>query len=469
MMNVLSPYSVKRFRHVLILVSTLVVLTLIVVLLRLSPVPLEDWRKHPLDAAKLSLGINPAPVQLLIPKAKPLSAMAMLGEKLFFDKRLSGSGQLSCASCHAPSHDFGPTTATPVVQGGRLMQQQGFRAVPSLKYLYRQPLFSIGPDAPGDNDQIPTLQQQVALAKASKKAIKSANSTALSASNLVPMGGLFWDGRVDTLQQQASGPLFNPVEMAAHSDQEVAAKLASSPYRNDFTALFGRNIFDNPKLAVSEAMFALSRYQIEDRAFHPFSSQFDAWLQGKARLTRAEVRGYLAFNDPKAGNCAACHMDKVGKDGLPPLFTDYQYEALGVPRNSAIAANGDPHWHDLGLCGPFRQNMKAQTQYCGMFLTPSLRNSARRPVYFHNGLYHSLKDVLDWYVYRDIAPGRFYPKGANGKPVIYNDLPRRYLKNVDTTDAPLNRHLGDVPALTATQINDIIAFLGTLNDGYKGG
>ena len=90
---------------------------------------------------------------------------------------------------------------------------------------------------------------------------------------------------------------------------------------------------------MSEAMFAIARYQIEDPSFHPFTSKYDAWLQGKARFTPAEARGYLAFNDPTKGNCAACHLDKPTQDGLPPLFTDFQYEALGVPRNAAIPAN----------------------------------------------------------------------------------------------------------------------------------
>ncbi|HEY3637194.1 MAG TPA: hypothetical protein VGK90_03500, partial [Rhizomicrobium sp.] len=229
------------------------------------------------------------------------------------------------------------------------------------------------------------------------------------------------------------------------------------------------NIFKDTKLLMAEAMFAIARYQIEDPDFHSFTSKFDAWLEGKAHLTAAEAQGYLAFNDPAKGNCAACHLDKPTKDNLPPLFTDFQYEALGVPRNAAIPANHDPNYYDLGICGPYRTDMRDQTQYCGMFLTPTLRNTATRKGYFHNSAFHSLEDVLDWYVNRDLQPERFYPKDASGKVVKYDDIPAQYRHNVDDMDAPFNRHPGDQPALNKQEIQDMIAFLRTLNDGYYTG
>jgi cytochrome c peroxidase len=221
---------------------------------------------------------------------------------------------------------------------------------------------------------------------------------------------------------------------------------------------------------MAEAMFAIARYQIEDSSFRPFTSKFDAWLEGKATLSAAETRGYLAFNDPAKGNCAACHLDKPTRDNLPPLFTDFQYEALGVPRNASIPANRDPDYHDLGICGPYRNDMHDQVQYCGMFLTPTLRNTATRNVYFHNGVFHSLDEVMDWYVNRDLHPERFYSKDASGNVVRFDDIPAQFRHNVDTADAPFDRHPGDQPALNTQEIQDVIAFLGTLNDGYtKGG
>ena len=360
------------------------------------------------DSILLDRGINPHPVKLVIPPSRPLSIMAQLGRKLFNDRRLSGSGKLSCSSCHDGGHAYGPPNGVPVMTGGLDMHTAGFRAVPSLRYLYRQPVFTIGPDTTsGDNDAAPNLQQQAQQALGRDRVLKSALSPQAAAVNLVPQGGIFWDGRADTLQQQASGPLFNPAEMAASEPTSVVDVIEHADYRDDFRALFGPNIFNDSKLLMAEAMFAIARYQIEDPSFHPFSSKFDAWLEGKVRLDDAEARGYRDFNDPAKGNCAACHLDKPTRDNLPPLFTDFQYEALGAPRNAAIPANRDPNYHDLGICGPYRKDMRDQVQYCGMFLTPSLRNTAKRMVYFHNGVFHSLEDVLDWYVNRDLQPERF--------------------------------------------------------------
>ncbi|MGD0141981.1 MAG: cytochrome c peroxidase [Rhizomicrobium sp.] len=416
------------------------------------------------DAYFLARGINPHPVKLDRPPVEPLSAMAELGRKLFFDPNLSGSGKLSCSSCHDPAHAYGPPGTLSVMIGGSDMHTAGFRAVPSLGYLYRQPAFHIAPDNSGD-DAAPNLQHQASLALNHTRVLKSAAAPQAAAANLVPQGGLFWDGRADTLQQQANGPLFNPAEMAASAPEDIARKLEHD-YAEDFHALFGPNIFDAPKQAVAEAMFAIGRYQIEEPGFHPFTSKYDSWLAGRARFTASEARGFLAFNDPMKGNCAACHLSKPTQDGLPPLFTDYQYEALGVPRNTAIPANSDPDYFDLGICGPYRTNMSDQTQYCGMFLTPSLRNTAARQVFFHNGVFHSLEAVLDWYVNRDLQPERFYSREASGTIVKYDDLPTKFRTNVDTADAPFDRRPGDRPALSKQEMRDIVAFLRTLNDGY---
>jgi cytochrome c peroxidase len=148
------------------------------------------------------------------------------------------------------------------------------------------------------------------------------------------------------------------------------------------------------------------------------------------------------------------------------VFTDHQYEALGVPRNAALTANKDPQYFDLGICGPIRTDMVDQTQYCGMFLTPTLRNTAMRQAFFHNGVYRTLQQVLDFYNFRDTNPDRLYPRAADGAVQKINDIPARYQGNVDVSDPPFDRHLGDTPATTTRDEADIIAFLKTLNDGY---
>lgn len=418
-----------------------------------------------LDTATVDSGINPHPRELRLPPERPLSAVARLGRRLFFDPGLSASGRQSCASCHAPAHGYNPPNGRTLQPGGAHLGQVGFRPPLSLAYLYRQQPFSIGPDA-GEVEAPVNLNTLASAASQTARARKSAGTTPASVP-MVPMGGLFWDGRASSFQRQALGPLLNPVEMANSSIGQIAAKLAASPYHGQFQQLFGAGILKQPDQLVSEAMFAISRFETEDASFHLFNSKYDAWLQGKARLSAAEVRGLALFDDPQKGNCAACHLSKVTPDRLPPLFTDTQYEALGVPRNPALPMNKDPHFHDLGLCGPFRKDLAKQTQYCGMFITPTLRNVDRRQVFFHNGVYHTLKQVLDFYNLRSVVPQTIYPVSAGGAVALYNDLPKADWKNVDTTDAPFNRHKGDTPALTERDIDDIIAFLHTLDDGYE--
>jgi len=439
----------------------------LLVMVARSPIPPRAWVAHPRASFLLSLGENPFPVHLVRPPVAPLSAMAQLGRRVFFDPSLSSSGRQACASCHSPEHAYGPPGEASAMTGGPMLSRQGQRAVPSLMYLERQPNFSVGPD--NEKNESVNLGQLAAQGSNAPRARKTAQDTAQSAANLVPQGGLFWDGRVDTLQDQALGPLLNPLEMDGGSVEAVAAKLRNAPYAPLLIQLFGPSVFDSSRMAVAEALFAVARYQIEDPSFHPYSSKYDAWLEGKARLSQAELRGYLLFNDPKKADCAGCHLDQPSPDGLPPLFTDHQFEALGAPRNMVLAANHDPSYFDLGICGPIRTDMADQTQYCGMFLTPTLRNVATRRAFFHNGVYHSLRQVMDFYNLRDTDPGAIYPMRPDGKVEKFNDIPPRYRANVDTADPPLDRAPGDKPANTERDPQDIIAFLKTLTDGYEQG
>ncbi|WP_244463256.1 cytochrome-c peroxidase [Acetobacter orleanensis] len=409
-------------------------------------------------------GSNPCPRKLHIHAQQPLSTMATVGQAMFFDPSLSGSGKFSCASCHVPALHYGPAGKTAVFMGGAAGDREGRREIPSLTYLERQPPFSIGPDDAVADDVAPTIAVPVT---GGAHAAKSAINTASSATNLVPQGGLFLDGRADTLHQQASGPMFDPDEMAG-SPEKVSARLKTADYAAPLRALAGIRGQKSSDFLLSEGLFALARYQIENQAFHPYSSKFDAWLQGNARFTPIEREGYMLFNDPKKGNCAACHVDTVRADGLPPLFTDHQYEALAAPRNPALQHTHDAGYYDLGVCDQKPGGRKDLAPYCGMFATPTLRNTATRNTFFHNGVFHSLDDVMDFYVLRDLEPERFYPRGPDGKVQAYNDIPAAYQGNVDKTDAPFDRKPGQAPALTKAERNAIIAFLKTLTDGWTG-
>lgn len=171
------------------------------------------------------------------------------------------------------------------------------------------------------------------------------------------------------------------------------------------------------------------------------------------------------FNDEKKGNCASCHLSQRTLDGGPPRFSDFGLIAIGVPRNRALPVNRNPRFYDLGACGPARTDLKGRDEYCGIFRTPSLRNVATRRTFFHNGIYHSLEDVMHFYVERDIHPEKFYPT-VHGKVQKFDDLPPQYWKNVNT-EPPFDHKPGDKPALNEAEIKDVIAFLGTLTDGYR--
>lgn len=404
----------------------------------------------------------------------PLSAVAQLGKQLFFDPTLSGGGQMSCATCHDPGNHYAPANDRAVQLGGPHLDQPGIRAVPSLAYKMSTPSFSVGAESAADEaaEAAPMTEASgVALANApaaiagplTAQAVVKADSTA---PDLVPQGGMFWDGRVDSLEEQALQPMISPFEMANVDAATVYAKLKKG-YGKDISALFGKNILDDQDMTIAEIGFALARYQIEEPSFHPYTSKYDYYLRGKAVLTDAEARGLKLFDDPNKGNCASCHLDKMTGDGQMPNFTDFEFEALGAPRNPAIPANADPNYDDTGICGPLRNDTySAQPQNCGLFKTPTLRNVAARHVFFHNGVYRSLEDVTRFYVKRDTNPEEIYPKDAGGKVMKYNDLPEQYRANIDVIDAPMNRKLGDAPALNDVEIADVVAFLKTLTDGY---
>ena len=429
-----------------------------------GPPPLAALAQTPTSALPAD-GTNPHPVRLVRPRAVPLSAMAQLGRLIFFDSSLSSSGKLSCASCHSPDRNYAAPNDLPVMLGGPHLASPGARAVPSLKYLERNPSFYIGVDL--DQNENVSLAQLAAASVDAPRAQKTAAQPSKAAANMVPQGGMFWDGRASTLQDQAMFPLLDAREMDGGNIATVTKKLRNAPYADRMLQLFGPLVFNDPRLTVSEALFAVARYQIEDVSFHPYTSKFDDWLEGKARFTPSERRGYTLFNDTAKANCGGCHVDQPSREGLPPLFTDHQYEALGVPRNGALSVNRDSAYFDLGICGPYRTDMAAETQYCGMFTTPTLRNVSTRSVFFHNGVYKTLQQVLDFYDFRDTEPQKIYPRSADGTVRKYDDVPKRYWSNVDVTDPPFDRKAGDQPAMTQQDEDDIIAFLNTLNDGYQ--
>jgi len=363
--------------------------------------------------------------------ATRLSPQAALGEKLFHDPSLSESGRMSCATCHPAATAF--TTSDPdlvVPAGGVGSDVPGFRNSPTLRYLHLNRPFVF------DSEGTPT-------------------------------GGFFHDGRVNSFDEQARGPFVSPFEMANASIPDVIAKVARASYADEFRRVFGSDIFANPETAFDRVAFAIAQFEREDPRFTPFDSKYDLFLAGRVQLTERELQGLALFNNPQKGNCAACHPSGRGADGSPPLFTDFTYDNLGVPRNGNIPANADPTYYDLGLCGPFRENLAKRSDLCGAFKVPTLRNVAVTAPYFHNGKFTTLRDVVSFYVRRDTNPEEWYPIAADGSVRKFDDLPPDLAGNVNTTEVPYNRKLGEAPALTPAEIDLVVEFLNTLTDGYQ--
>jgi cytochrome c peroxidase len=333
--------------------------------------------------------------------------------------------------------------------------------VPSLRYLDRTPPFGIGPDRE-DDDAHRSFGMTLLNVRGLGRKVAGART---DPSPRVPRGGLFWDGRSGSFQMQAALPLLNPAEMANADQAALVTKIRTLGYAVRLERALGAEDVNGAPSSqlLDEALFAIARFEFEDVSFHPYTSRYDRWLEGEGRLTTSELRGLRVFDDPARGNCAACHLDRPGPDGRPPAFTDWQYEALGVPRNRRLAANRDPRYFDLGLCGPVRADLAREPQWCGMFRTPSLRNVALRRTFFHNGAYASLEEVVRFYNLRDTRASLIYPV-QDDRVLKFDDLPRALQHNVDVLDPPFDRHDGDPPPMAPQDVRDLVAFLQTLTD-----
>jgi len=367
---------------------------------------------------------------------------------------------MSCATCHDPAHAYGPANDRAVQLGGPQGTSPGLRAVPSLRYKEFTPGYADLLDNP-DGVSAPG-----------------------------PGGGLTWDGRADSLAEQARTPLLSPFEMANASPAEVVTRLRASPSAAAFVQAFGAVALADSEAAFAKVLLALQSFQIEDPSFHPYSSRYDLFLYKKpgGELTPAERRGLAAFKDEKTGNCFGCHLSEASlDDGAPPQLTDFSFEAIGVPRNPRIPANRDRRYNDLGLCGPLRDDHARFPETCGLFKTPSLRNVATRRSFFHNGVMRSLEQVIHFYNTRDTMPELWYPT-VGGKPKPrpdpgfpryglittqytggtvqkLDDLPPRYRANLDR-QLPLDgRAPGSTTPMTEQNLNDLLCFLRALTDG----
>lgn len=371
--------------------------------------------------------------------------MQELGRQLFNDPNLSISGTQSCASCHYEAQAFtGNNAGDPLfpVAVGALPSLIGIRNTPTAKYAAFIPSFGFFEDE----------------------------------GEWVPRGGQFLDGRADTLAAQAAGPFVNPREMAMPDAAAVIERIRAATYAPLFQDVFGQGVLGDVERSYSDMTRAIEAFE-QTSIFMPFSSKFDAVLRGRAEFTGDEAQGFALFKDPEKGNCLGCHVGDAGSSEPGDwLFTDYTYDNLGVPRNAEIPDNADPAFFDLGLCAQpdleawlpedVAEPAELISGLCGAFKVPTLRNVALTAPYMHNGVFASLRDVVEFYVTRDTNPERWYPL-VDGAVVKFNDLPPAFRGNVNTSEVPYDRAPGEEPHLSSAEIDQLVAFLETLTDGYS--
>ncbi len=361
-----------------------------------------------------------------------LKPLEQLGKNLFMDMRLSTPQGQSCAACHAPEVGFtGPSSQINLETGvypGAVHTRFGNRKPPAAAYA-------------GDS---PTLS--------------------FNEEDGVWVGGMFWDGRAtgwtlgDPLAEQAMGPFLNNLEQNMPAMRQVVRRVAQSSYAPLFIQVWGPGSLDPIRdvygtyVRIARSIAAYER----STEVNPFNSKYDRYLRGQDMLTPQEEFGLMLFNGK--GLCAECHISQPGPNGEPPLFTDFTFDNLGVPRNPdnpfydappSTNREGD-NWIDPGL-GGFLKNagydMAVYAPEMGKHKVPTLRNVDRRPsdgfvkAYMHNGVFKSLEEVVHFYNTRDVE--------AWPPPEVAENV------NVD--------ELGNL-GLTPEEEAAIVAFMKTLTD-----
>lgn len=341
----------------------------------------------------------------------PAVAVMTLGKALFNDTALSSEGNQSCGTCHDAATAFTDPDKTLPVSKGSIHSRLGTRNTPSASYAMFAPTLH------------PTLED----------------------GEILWVGGLFLDGRADSLEEQATKPFFNPKEMNLADNADLLMKLRGSPNAAAFKAVYGEHALDDGRAdqvlaQVAEAIAAFER----SPEVNPFSSKYDAYLQRKVNLSPQELEGLSLFVRADKGNCAACHVLDRGPNGAPPVFTDFTYDNIGVPHNAAITPeDADGLFTTDRTAGdPNRGKLR------GKFKVASLRNVAKTAPYMHNGIFTELKTVVEFYNTRDTDPDRWAAFGAQEVP-----------ENVNHSE------LGNL-GLNDREIDAIVAFLQTLSDGY---
>ena len=347
-----------------------------------------------------------------------LTPIEELGKSLFFDSNLSAPEGQACSACHSPADGWaGPDSDinnSVAIYEGAARGRFGNRRPPTAAYA--------GDSPPLHRDEEGTF-----------------------------VGGMFWDGRAsgdvlgDPLAEQAMGPFLNPLEQNNPDKKSIIIKVNDSHYADLFEKVWGPGSLDSEKdIDGTYERIARSIAAFERTAeVNPYNSKFDDfWRKAKSKglevelieesnwedyknlgLNDEELKGLMLFNDK--GQCALCHV-LTSENDKPPLFTDFTYDNLGVPKNPENPFYGMPKkwnpdgkdWVDKGL-GGYLEGTDKYAKYVaenyGKHKVPTLRNADLRTqegfvkAFMHNGFFKTLKDVVHFYNTRDKAGADWPP------------------------------------------------------------
>ena len=229
---------------------------------------------------------TPTPDHAAATATPPMTKKEQLGKELFLDKDLSTAPGQACARCHAAATGFGqPDADLPVSRG-------------------------VHPDRCGNRNDL-----TAAYAAFSPRFHYDAKERHY-------LGGLFWDGRAATLEEQAKGPFLNPLEMANPTAAAVVTKVQQSSYAGLFREVFGPEAFTDLNRAYDLVAEAIAAYE-RTHELNPFSSKYDLFLQGKVKLTDQERRGLASFEDKKKGRCVQCRLYLSSGNGTALQAADF--------------------------------------------------------------------------------------------------------------------------------------------------
>jgi cytochrome c peroxidase len=381
-----------------------------------------------------------------------LNEVEQLGKHLYFDKNLSDPPGQACATCHDPvagwAGESSEVNVGEAVYRGARAERAGNRKPPSAAYATQSPALYF------DRKEHHFV------------------------------GGSFWDGRAtgwllgNPAAEQAQGPYVNPVEHNLRDEKTVVEQVCTSDYAPLFKHVYGKGICKTPHQAYNAIGQALAAFE-GSREVNAFTSKYDYYLKNPKRypLTRQEMRGLRLFEDEKKGNCAACHPSRPDKKGNSPLFTDFTYDNLGIPKNlqnpfyimpKEINPDG-AGWVDPGL-GGFLATVPRFAKYAeeslGKHKVPTLRNVDKRPhpgfvkAFGHNGYFKNLEDIVRFYNLRDVLPACSQLQSPKANENCWPEPEVR--KNLNTEE------MGKL-GLTPAEEKDIVAFMKTLTDGWTPG